>query len=611
MIGWQTDDTIELIENIKRYNFGNIILFTRNIKSANQITDVCGKIQEAAVEYNGHPCFISLDQEGGSVRRIYEGVTSVPGSMAIAAASGKYPDAANQIGRIIGQDLKKLGINMNLAPVVDINTNPFNPVIAIRSYGDDPAFVAKLSEDFVHGVQEAGVMACCKHFLGHGDVDVDSHLELPRLKKSIDEIEMCELVPYKGKIADSIMSVHILYTALDDRFPASISEKILRGILRERLGFKGLIVTDCFEMDGLMRTFSLSEAAVFAANATTDMITISHTFGRQLLVRNGLLSAVRDGCIKPQTIDDAVTRILGMKEKYCGKATIHVDDKKNQEIATRISEASISIISGEPFQVDDNTVCIGVTNYVNSIAEDVNVEKMDIAEIIGKEFGIEYHSIDNKNFNLSETLSLVGKRKVVLCLSDSHLTLVQKVLYSSLMQRKAEVMLISLRTPYDILNQDKPKCHICTFEYTRQSCDALLRVLRGNPAYGICPVKLDRKFDGTMKNDGGSSMVERVVKYIKQNYSKRLTLDTVAEEFMITGGHLCKLLKKKINRSFVDIVNEVRIGESKRLLTTTDMKVYEISSLVGFNDLEYFTHVFKKYNGVTPTYFRNNYNIND
>ncbi len=610
MVGWQSDKAVDIIESIKRYNFGNVILFTRNIKSAGQIRDVCGKIQEIAKEYNGAPCFIGIDQEGGSVRRIYEGVTAVPGSMAVASASVKYPNAAGMMGKIVGSELKSLGINFNIAPCVDVNTNPNNPVIAIRAFGDDPEQVTRLGSIYASNLQNEGVIACYKHFLGHGDVDVDSHLDLPRLNKTLTDLELCELVPYKNNLtADAVMTVHILYKALDDHFPASISKNILQGLLRGRLGYKGIIITDCFEMDGLIRTFSLEEAATFAVNASTDIVTVSHTFGRQLLVRNALISAVQSGVISEETINTALNRILKYKEKYCYSVPEKAPDfKANYEIANSISRAGIALISGKPFEIDSGTVVIGVTNYVNSIAEDTNVERMDIAKMIGDEFNIPHRSIDNKNFNLNETLGFVKNRKVILCLADSHLTLVQRVLYSSLLQNRKEVMLISLRTPYDIINQDPPHCHICTFEYTSQSCRSLIEVLRGGKTFGVCPVKLNKK---GAASDTGNQLVDNVLIFIKNNYSKRLTLANVAEEFLISGGHLCKLLKKKINKGFSDCVNEVRIAEAKRLLCTTTLKVYEVSSLCGFNDIEYFANVFKKYNGVTPSFFRNNYRIND
>lgn len=613
LVGWQSPNADDLIENIKKYNFGNVILFTRNIKSASQIQDMCSKIQEAAMQYNGAPCFIALDQEGGSVRRIYDGITNTPGAMAIAAASAKYPEAAAIIGNILGAELKALGINLNLAPVVDINSNPLNPIIAIRSFGDDPYIVKKLATDFAKALQNNGIMSCYKHFLGHGDVDIDSHIDLPRINKSIDEIKRLELIPYTEIAADAIMTSHILFDKIDDKFPASISKTIIDGILRKELKFKGLVITDCFEMTGLIQTFSIEEAAVFAINAGTDIITISHTFGRQLKVRNALMNAIKNGSISNETLEKALARIAQYKKRYAAdKASIQIDFNKNKTLAEKISYASITLASGEPFEIDKDTVVIGVTNYVSSNAEDVNVEKMDIAKIIGEEFGIPYKSIDNKNFNTADMLAFAHNKKVILALADSHLTLVQKVLYSSLRQTNHEIMLISLRTPYDILDQQKPACHICIYEYTAMSIRSLLKFLKGGKAEGKLPVNLGKYSDQYIReNTSKSIFLDNVIKYMKQNYGQKLTLDSVAQKFLISGGHLCKLFKKKLNKSFVDVLNEIRVAESKRLLNSTNLKVYEIAYLCGYTDSNYFVRLFKHYNGLTPNEYRKNYNLYD
>ena len=613
LVGFTGTNADDLIENIKKYNFGNIILFTRNIKSASQVQDMCNEIQQAAIKYNGTPCFIALDQEGGSVRRIYDEITNTPGAMAIAAASAKYPQAAAIIGSILGAELKALGINLNLAPVVDINSNPLNPIIAIRSFGDDPYIVKKLATDFAKAQQHNGIMSCYKHFLGHGDVDIDSHIDLPRINKTIEELRRLELIPYNEIAADAIMTAHILFDKIDDKFPASISKTIIDGILRKELKYKGLVITDCFEMTGLIQTFSFEEAAVFAINAGTDIITVSHTFGRQLTVRNALLNAVNNGKISYEVLEKSLNRIAEFKKRYALKSPEQeIDFEKNRHLSEKISNASITLASGQPFEVDNGTVVIGVTNYVSSIAEDYNMEKMDIAKIIGEEFGIPYISIDNKNFNTSDMLAFAKDKKVILALSDSHLTLVQKVLYSSLRQTNHEIMLISLRTPYDILDQQKPACHICIYEYTSMSVKSLLKFLHGGKAEGRLPVNLGKYSEQYIReNTSKSIFLDNVIKYMKQNFGQKLTLDNVAEKFLITGGHLCKLFKRKLKKSFVDVLNEIRVGESKRLLNSTNLKVYEVAYLCGYTDSNYFVRLFKNYNGMTPNDYRKNYNLYD
>ncbi len=605
MVGWKSDKVEDIIEIIKKYHFGNIILFTRNIKNAGHLKTMTEEIQKAAIEYNGVPAFIATDQEGGNVRRIYEGITNIPGHMAIGAASFRRPTAASEIGHILGRELKSLGVNFVLAPIADINTNPQNPIIAIRSFGDEPQLVSRLAHDMSKAIQEEKVVATYKHFIGHGDVHIDSHLDLPYINKSLDELKQTELVPYMGKyLPDAIMIAHILYRKLDDRFPASISQKIINDLLRKEIGFKGIIISDCMEMEALSRAFSLENATIFAVQATCDIIMVSHSFGRQLTVRNALINAVYTGKISLDLIDESVNRILKYKDKYCQTSDIIPDFSENQKIADEISLASITIASGKPFKIDEDTVVVGVTNYLQSPAEDANVENIDIAKTIGETFSIPHYSIDSKKFNVNEVQNFVKGRKVILALSDSHLTLVQKVLYANLIQSNTRVMLISLRTPYDVLGQVAPECHICMYEYTKLSVKSLIKVLQGAEAKGKLPVNLitTKKVHKDLK----SFLMENILNYIDEHYSNPLTLASVAEEFLISAGHLSRLFKEKINITFVNYLNQVRITKVKHLLLTTNLRVNEIANLCGYFDINYFVKVFKKNTGATPTYFRNN-----
>ena len=605
MIGWQTDQAKDVIELIKKYHYGNIILFTRNIKNSKQLKSLTSEIQKAAIKYNGVPAFIAIDQEGGSVRRIYHGVTNIPGHMAIGASSFTRPKVASEIGHIIGSELKSLGINFILAPVADVNTNPMNPIIGIRAFSDDPYLVSKLAGQMSKAIQEEGVLSCYKHFIGHGDVHIDSHLDLPCLDKTIEDLRQTELIPYSQSfMPDAVMTAHILYRSLDNRFPASISKKIIDDLLRKELGFEGLVVSDCMEMDALTRAFSLSGAAVFAFQATCDIITLSHSFGRQLMVRNALIDAVNNKNLSLELIDHVVERIISYKEKYCLEVNEECNFEKNRLLAEAASLASITIASGKPFAIDHDTVVIGVVNYVSSVAEDKNVEELDIAKMLGEEFKVPYHSIDNKNFNVSEVQNFAKGKKIILALTDSHLTLVQKVLYANLIQTDSKIMLISLRTPYDILHQQLPDCHICIYEYTKLSIKSLIQVLKGSEAKGQLPVNLGKSAHSV--KDLKNYLIDNILSYIDENYAKPLNLEIIAEEFLISSGYLCRLFKKKIGLNFVKYINLVRLEKVKHLLLTTNLRVNEIAYLCGYSDLNYFIKVFKNNTGVTPMFFRNN-----
>ncbi|WP_026390749.1 glycoside hydrolase family 3 N-terminal domain-containing protein [Haploplasma axanthum] len=609
IIGWLSDNVEDIIELIKTYHFGNIILFTRNIKSANDLKIMTERIQEAALKYNGVKAFIAIDQEGGNVRRIYDGVTNVPGHMSIGAASYNKPDAALQIGQILGEELNYLGVNFNLAPIADINSNPYNPVIGIRAFSDDPYLVSKLASDYAKGLESKGVLSSYKHFIGHGNVSVDSHLDLPHLDTSIEELKKNELIPYLNQKyhPGAIMTAHILYTKIDDRFPATLSKKIIEGLLRKDIGYQGMVVSDCFEMDAISRAFSLQEAGVFAVKAGVDMIMVSHRFGRQLSVRNGIIKALNDGVISEEELDLRVNSVLRTKEKYIKDQVQNVDFNKNKEVANAISLSSVTLVSGKPFEIDSETIIVGVTNYLNSIAEDKNVENMDIAKIIGEEFGIPYHSIDNKNFNVNEIGSIVKNKKVILALSDSHLTLVQKVLYSQLIHKQEKLMLISLRTPYDVLGQDLPDCHLAIYEYTKQSISSLIKVLKGAKALGRSPVILENRSIDDESIEISNQLVRKAIYYIEENYAKQISLGEVADELKVSREHLSRIIKSETGTNFNDYLVNTRIRHAKHFLGSTSLRVYEIGHLCGFTDANYFSKKFKKVVGLTPYEYRNNF----
>ncbi|MFN2362944.1 MAG: glycoside hydrolase family 3 N-terminal domain-containing protein, partial [Halarsenatibacteraceae bacterium] len=256
--------TAELAEMISKYNVGGIIYFARNIEIPEQVARLSSEIQRVSLESNSIPALISADEEGGVVTRV-KGMTHMPGLMAIGA-TGDYQEAF-KAAKTAGNQLKYLGINMNLAPVLDINNNPENPVIGVRSFGSDPFEVSKFGKKYIAGLQEAEVVACGKHFPGHGDTSVDSHNDLPVIEYGLDRLVEVELRPFKEAInagIDSIMTAHIAYPELTSEvgLPATLSKKILIGILREKLGFKGMIITDCMEMNGIVGTYGTIPAGV-------------------------------------------------------------------------------------------------------------------------------------------------------------------------------------------------------------------------------------------------------------------------------------------------------------------------------------------------------------
>lgn len=224
---------------IEEYKVGNIILFTRNIDNLDQLSKLNRSLHEKIYQSTGVMPLISIDQEGGIVTRIQNTATFAPGAMTISATNS---DNAYKVGQVLGEELSYLGINMNLAPTLDVNNNPNNPVIGVRSFGDDPKRVSEFGLNIIKGIQSKGVIATAKHFPGHGDVEVDSHLGLPVVDHDKERLDQVELYPFKKVIneVDAIMSAHIFFKAYEkESLPATLSRKVLTDLLRNKLGFNG------------------------------------------------------------------------------------------------------------------------------------------------------------------------------------------------------------------------------------------------------------------------------------------------------------------------------------------------------------------------------------
>ena len=240
------DDQVKTL--IEDYHVGNILLFTRNFENATQMRELTKTIHDKVLEHTGHIPFIAIDQEGGLVTRMMKDVTFAPGPM---TASASIEDATYYTGKMLAEDMIRLGMNLNLAPSLDVNNNPNNPVINVRSYSDDPKVVARLGKRFIEGSSQFGVLACAKHFPGHGDCEVDSHLGLPTINYDLERIHNIEMYPFKENInVPAIMSAHIMFPAYDT-VPATLSKNILTNVLRNELGYEGLILTDCLEMKAI------------------------------------------------------------------------------------------------------------------------------------------------------------------------------------------------------------------------------------------------------------------------------------------------------------------------------------------------------------------------
>lgn len=312
-------------EIVQDMGAGAVILMGRNVTNTPEATrDMLAELQALAAV----PLFVSVDQEGGVVNRFSPPLHQFPGNMALGAIADVESEGvlstsawhAERQAQAQARELRALGVNWNFAPVVDVNNNPDNPIIGVRSYGEDPWRVMELGVAAARGYQNAGILACAKHFPGHGDTGVDSHLALPVVPGARARLDSVELLPFRGLIAagvGAIMTTHIVFPALDSANPATLSSPVLTGLLRGELGFDGLVITDCLEMNAIANTVGTAQGALQTLQAGADMVLICHTLTTQRQTRQVLLDAVRSGELPLSRLEQAVGRVLAAK-RYTG-----------------------------------------------------------------------------------------------------------------------------------------------------------------------------------------------------------------------------------------------------------------------------------------------------
>jgi len=290
-----------------------VILFARNIDTPEQVAGLTRACHEAAK----YPILVAIDQEGGVVARLREGFTESPGAMALGAADSE--ELAEEVSAVLATELRALGINWNLAPAIDITHNIHNPSVGVRSLGTDPLRVARLAAAQVRGFQGAGVAATAKHFPGKANTPVDPHVSLPVIEGPLDDMWDTDLVPFRAASEAGIaamMVTHVQFKALEPEYPSTLSPRIIQGLLRRDVGFKGLVSTDCMEMKAVTNKYGPGESAVLAALAGANTILFSHTREYQEEVHDALLEAARSGRIPMEKINLAVDKVQETKERF-------------------------------------------------------------------------------------------------------------------------------------------------------------------------------------------------------------------------------------------------------------------------------------------------------
>jgi beta-N-acetylhexosaminidase len=326
--------TADLTKLVAR-GVGGVVFFSRNVGQPAQVLELTSSIKRLAAR----SLILALDQEGGQVARLRQGFTEIPPMRAVGASGNAA--LAREVGALIGREVRAVGFDMSYAPVLDVDTNPQNPVIGARSFGRTPEVVSELGVAFAQGMESVGVAACGKHFPGHGDTSQDSHLELPRLPHSLARLEQTELKPFVAAIQAGIpalMTAHVIFEPLDSVYPATMSRQVLRGLLREKLGFEGLVITDDIEMRAIADHYGIEECVTRGVDAGVDQFLCCHTAELAHRAIDAVIHAVESGTLGREALESANRRVAQFASRYVQPAL------EEPNLSVLRSDAHLSVI---------------------------------------------------------------------------------------------------------------------------------------------------------------------------------------------------------------------------------------------------------------------------
>jgi beta-N-acetylhexosaminidase len=503
----------ELLDLVKSGCAGGVILFADNVTESNQVMALTDTLQATAQgSPNGLPLFIAIDQEGGAVVRFTDGGTIFPGNMAIGAAGRE--EYAYQSGKAMAEELVALGINMNFAPVLDVNINPDNPIIGIRSFGAAPETVARLGMATVKGLQDGGVLAVGKHFPGHGDTAVDSHLNLPVIIHPIARLDAVELVPFQAAIragVAGIMTAHIVFPALETTAgrPATLSAAIVADLLRCKMNFQGLVITDCLEMEAIAANYEIGDAVVQALLAGADQLLISHTFTKQQVAHQAIMARVADGTLPLTLIDAAVGRVLAAKLGLeVEKMTVASDAVprnwwgKHGDLARKIAAASLTLLRNSqkllPMHLnsDDELLVLPFCKKATAVEGDNGFDAGLAGALAGLHPRVaQIVPVDGGTAAIQEQLRarLETKRPalIIVATQDARRDPSQAEIVKWLAAGGYPLVVVALRTPYDLLAFPEVDTYIAAYGFRHVTLEALAELLWGKiPPRGKLPVDL-------------------------------------------------------------------------------------------------------------------------
>ena len=485
------------IAELRAFAPGGVILFARNVGVGAELRDLIAELRTCG----DVPPLIAIDQEGGRVARITDDtVAALPSPMAVAATGDT--GLCERLGMLLGRDLARLGITVDFAPCADLALDARNTVIGTRSYGELPHRVAQFSSAFARGLERGGVAAAIKHFPGHGATHVDSHLALPRIDVDADTWRTRDLVPFAGAIAEEaasiVMTAHIVLTALDSESPATLSRRILTGVIRDELGFAGVVVTDCLEMDAIAEGIGTAAGALRALAAGADLLLISHQLDRAYEAVDLIVGAVEEGTLPLARLEQAAARVAALRMHLASK--LPFAGELDADAPIDAARRAVTVLRGDVRLVDDKPVT--VISFEGTIADGAagtRTEHYSLSSALrARRWKSEVMRValdpdeDDMDLLLAHVPAL-GARNFIVVVRRAHLYPRQAQAVGRILDAVPDAIVLSVREPYDAALFPQALRLACIYGDERLSFDGCADVLSGRAvAGGRLPVSIDR-----------------------------------------------------------------------------------------------------------------------
>lgn len=502
MVGFPgTKVTPEVRHLFRDLCFGGVILFKRNMQDVEQTRAFIRELQELSLEATGLPLFVAVDEEGGPIVRLPKGSPIFPGPMAIAAT--KSIANLQAIARATAQELLSLGFNLNFAPVMDVASDPGNPALGVRSFGEDPAQVSSYGSAYIKAFESQGIMATAKHFPGLGSCTKDPHRTLPIVFQDRDHLERTDFPPFRAAIQSGVPWVMVSNASYPflEREPglsACLSRRIVTGLLREELGFDGLIVTDDLTMRAVARRMPVAEASLRSLKAGCDQILICHQPRLQVLARKMILRPFQAGDLSEQRLGESLNRILQAKSRLTPHSSLLTPHASR--LAQKVFEHSISLVKCALPLVPlpgklRGPVGLILPEVSQAVPMDADEEPLrTLTPLLSAQ--VKVHpvriGIEPSRDDISKALSLAQSSAAIIFGSyNAHQSRFQVKLVRQLYRQNHNLIVVSLRNPYDLAAFPEVPCYLAAYSFRPPAMQALAKVLLGElKPKGVLPITI-------------------------------------------------------------------------------------------------------------------------